>query len=72
MRRENPNVSTVIMGASRPEQLKENFKALEIADKIDNDIMQQIEDIFKNQPKLPYDWLTLWINQFFIINPTFY
>lgn len=46
----NPNVSTVITGASRPEQVHENMKALEVVDKLTPEIMQQIDDILGNNP----------------------
>ncbi|HML39961.1 MAG TPA: aldo/keto reductase [Bellilinea sp.] len=48
----NPNVSTVITGASRPEQVTENMKALAVAEKITPDIMEKIEGILQNKPKL--------------------
>jgi voltage-dependent potassium channel beta subunit len=48
----NPNVSTVITGASRPEQVTENMKALAVAEKITPDIMERIEGILQNKPKL--------------------
>ena len=38
----NPRVSTVILGASKREQLEENFKALEVAEKLDADVMEAI------------------------------
>ncbi|MBI5935496.1 MAG: aldo/keto reductase [Chloroflexi bacterium] len=41
----NPNVSTVIMGASRVEQLRENLKALEVLPKLTEDVMKRIEGI---------------------------
>jgi len=46
----NPNVSTVITGASRPEQVHENMKALEVDEKLTPEIMQQIDDILDNNP----------------------
>jgi voltage-dependent potassium channel beta subunit len=46
----NPNVSTVITGASRPEQVHENMKALEVVEKLTPEIMQQIDDILDNNP----------------------
>jgi len=46
----NPNVSTVITGASRPEQLHENMKALEVAPKLTAEIMERIEGILDNNP----------------------
>lgn len=46
----NPNTSTVILGASKPEQITENLKALEVLPKLTPDIMQQIEIILDNKP----------------------
>jgi voltage-dependent potassium channel beta subunit len=46
----NPNVSTVITGASRPEQVQENMKALEIVGKLSDDVMAQVEAILGNNP----------------------
>jgi voltage-dependent potassium channel beta subunit len=42
----NPHVSTVIMGASRVEQVQENIKASEIAPKLTSDILERIDAIF--------------------------
>ena len=42
----NPNVSTVITGASRVEQVRENMKALEALPKITPEIMARIDEIF--------------------------
>jgi len=39
----NPNVSTVITGASRPAQVAENFEALDVIDRLDEDVMSSIE-----------------------------
>ena len=46
----NPNVSTVITGASRLEQLEENFKALDVADKLTDDVLDRIDDALANYP----------------------
>ncbi|KAK0213432.1 NADP-dependent oxidoreductase domain-containing protein [Desarmillaria ectypa] len=48
----NPNTSTVILGASRPEQVLENLKALEVLPKLTEDIMSRIEEILDNKPAL--------------------
>ncbi len=40
----NPNVSTVITGASRPEQVKENMKALDVLPKLTPDVVKRIEE----------------------------
>ena len=42
----NPNVSTVITGASRAEQVAENMKSLAIAAKLTPEVMARIEAIF--------------------------
>ncbi|KAF5710905.1 potassium channel beta subunit [Fusarium mundagurra] len=47
----NPNVSTVILGATKVEQLEDNFKALEIYKKIDDKVLEEIEKILDNKPK---------------------
>ena len=49
----NPNVSTVITGASRPTQVTENMKSLEVAKKMDSEIMKDIDAILENKPKVP-------------------
>jgi len=41
----NPNVSTVITGASRVEQVHENLKALEVLPKLTEDVMNQVDKI---------------------------
>jgi voltage-dependent potassium channel beta subunit len=39
----NPNVSTVITGASRVEQVKENMKAMDVVEQLTPDVMEAIE-----------------------------
>ena len=46
----NPNVSTVITGASKAAQVVENMKSLEFVDKLDHEVMEEIEGILKNKP----------------------
>jgi voltage-dependent potassium channel beta subunit len=46
----NPRVSTVITGASKPKQVKENMKAGELVDKLTNEVMAKIEGILRNKP----------------------
>ncbi len=52
----NPDVSTVITGASKPEQVVENMKSLEIVDKLTDDVMNRIEEVLQNKPKAEPDW----------------
>ncbi|HVL81316.1 MAG TPA: aldo/keto reductase [Actinomycetota bacterium] len=40
----NPNVSTVILGASRPEQVRENLGSLDVLGRLDDDVMARIEE----------------------------
>lgn len=49
----NPNVSSVILGASKVEQLKENFKALETQHLLTEEIMEKIEAALENKPQKP-------------------
>jgi aryl-alcohol dehydrogenase-like predicted oxidoreductase len=46
----NPNVSSVITGASRPEQVVENMKAMEAVDRLSPEVMERIEAILQNKP----------------------
>ena len=46
----NPQVSTVILGASKPEQLKQNIAALDIMDKLDDAVMERIMDVVRESP----------------------
>jgi voltage-dependent potassium channel beta subunit len=47
----NPHVSTVILGASRPEQLTENLEAREKVTQLTDDVMERIEKILDNRPE---------------------
>ena len=42
----NPNVSTVITGASRVEQLHENMKAAEVEPKLTPEVLEKIDEVF--------------------------
>ena len=48
----NPNVSTVITGASRVEQIHENMKAIDVVQKITPEIKQRIEEIVGRRVRL--------------------
>ena len=49
----NPNVSTVILGASKKSQLEDNLKALDHKSKLTPDVMDRIEEILGNKPEAP-------------------
>jgi voltage-dependent potassium channel beta subunit len=44
----NPNVSTIITGASKVEQVHENMKAVEIKDQLTDAVMARIDEIIKD------------------------
>jgi len=46
----NPNVSTVITGASRPEQVRENMKAIDVYERLTPEVIGRIEAIIDNKP----------------------
>jgi voltage-dependent potassium channel beta subunit len=52
----NPNVSTVILGASRSEQLEENLKAIDVVPLLVPAVMERIEEILDNAPEPEPDW----------------
>ena len=41
----NPKVSTVITGASRVEQLKENLRSLDVLERLDDEVMRRINEV---------------------------
>ena len=49
----NPNVSTAILGATKKQQLLENLKSIEVMALLTPEIMEKIDGIMKNKPKLP-------------------
>jgi len=48
----NPHVTTAILGATKPQQLTDNLKALEVKEMLNTEIMGWIEDILQNKPIL--------------------
>jgi voltage-dependent potassium channel beta subunit len=49
----NPNVSTVILGASKLSQLEENLGALEVFPKLTDEFVERIEAVLDNKPPEP-------------------
>ncbi|KAJ4168580.1 hypothetical protein NW754_010498 [Fusarium falciforme] len=49
----NPNVSTVILGATKVEQIEDNVKSVKLSEKITDEIYQEIEAILDNAPTKP-------------------
>jgi voltage-dependent potassium channel beta subunit len=52
----NPNVSTVITGASKPEQVEQNMKALDAAKLLTPEIMTRIDEAAGTRPGQPRNW----------------
>lgn len=48
----NPNVSTVILGASKPEQLQETLTSLEVVPLITPSVSERINTILDNKPEM--------------------
>ena len=46
----NSDVSTVITGASKPEQIEQNMQALDVAERLDAQVIERIETILDNKP----------------------
>lgn len=51
----NPNVSTVLTGASQPKQVEENMKVIEALPKLGPEIMERIDSILGNKPETDQD-----------------
>jgi len=49
----NKNVSTVILGASKPEQLEETLTSADLCDSLSDEVMERIETILDNRPFQP-------------------
>ena len=49
----NPNVSSVILGASKVSQIEENLMALEVIPLMTQKVMDEIEGILENKPEVP-------------------
>lgn len=52
----NPNVSTVITGASKAQQVKDNMKVIDYLVLLTPEVMEKIEQILDNKPVLDRDW----------------
>lgn len=52
----NKDVSTCITGASKPEQVAENMKALEVAKRWTPEIEKKIDETLKNVPEPAFNW----------------
>jgi voltage-dependent potassium channel beta subunit len=51
----NPNVSTVITGATRPEQVVENMKAEDLLERLSSDVMERVDTVLGNKPTFDED-----------------
>jgi aryl-alcohol dehydrogenase-like predicted oxidoreductase len=46
----NPNISSMITGASRPEQVRDNVRALAVAEKLTDEVIEKIEAAIDTKP----------------------
>lgn len=46
----NKNVSTVLLGATKVEQIEDNLKSIQVAEKLTDENMKEIEEILGNKP----------------------
>ncbi len=49
----NPNVSTVILGATKESQLKENLEALDVLPKLTPEVLARIDEVMQTKPVAP-------------------
>ncbi len=52
----NPHVSTVITGATKEHQVRENLKSLDVVQSLTGEVMERIDEIFGNKPSPPPDY----------------
>jgi voltage-dependent potassium channel beta subunit len=52
----NPNVSTVITGASNVKQVEQNMKTMDMLDQVDDGVMAAIEEVLDNKPAAEKDF----------------
>jgi len=55
----NKHVSSVILGASKTQQVTENLKSLSVVTKLTDDVMARIEKVLQNAPPKDKDWRAL-------------
>ena len=46
----NPHISSAITGASRPQQIYDSVKTLDLVPKLTEEIMKDIDDVLVNKP----------------------
>ncbi len=54
----NTDVSTAILGASRPSQVESNVKSIDVLKKWSPALDKRLEDLLDNQPQPEIDWRT--------------
>ncbi len=54
----NKDVSVALVGASRPQQIEENLKTVEVMKKWTPEVEKKIEEIMQNRPEPALNWRT--------------
>eukprot|EP00826_Nyctotherus_ovalis_P012223 TRINITY_DN1320_c0_g1_i7.p1 TRINITY_DN1320_c0_g1~~TRINITY_DN1320_c0_g1_i7.p1 ORF type:complete len:323 (-),score=57.46 TRINITY_DN1320_c0_g1_i7:209-1177(-) len=52
----NKDVSTAIVGTSKPEQMEDNLKAIDIVKKWTPEMEKRVNEVMGNVPKPPFNW----------------
>lgn len=52
----NPNISSVIIGASKVSQIEDNCRALKLLDKFTPKMMHRIREVLDNEPEFPQNF----------------
>ena len=55
-----PTTSTVILGATKPEQVLDNLKALDVIPKLTPEVLDKIDEILGNKPKPEVRTNSIW------------
>ncbi|KAF2285612.1 hypothetical protein GH714_005807 [Hevea brasiliensis] len=58
----NPNVSSVITGATKESQIQENMKAIDVIPLLTPAVMEKIEAVVQSRPKRPESYRTMEVN----------
>jgi len=54
----SPDVSTAITGATRPQQIEDTIKSVEVVEKLTPEVLNRIEEILQTRPTPPMNWRT--------------
>ena len=47
----NQDVTTVLLGATKVEQIEDNLKCIQVAEKLTDELMKEVDEIIGNKPE---------------------